>query len=174
MKQRSSPLPLLRAGAAAVVMALWIGCGDERTDPGEPSPEPEPEEPVGGDDKPGAPEGIEHSTVGRWTGTTGEGNWIEITITAEGTDCCQRYASGSARIAAPGSDTLEAEVVGLSQIASVFFNLRGSGATFYGQFSGEFVAETRLNGTIVGPEAFGEPRAGPFPAEGEAIQLNRD
>ena len=40
MKQRSSPLRLLRACVAAVVFALGIGCGDERTDPGEPSPEP--------------------------------------------------------------------------------------------------------------------------------------
>jgi hypothetical protein len=159
-------------------MALWIGCGDERTGPGEPSPEPEPAPepgPVGGDGKPSGPqEEIEHSTVGRWTGTTGEGNWVEVTITVEGTDCCSRFVNGSARIAAPGSDTLEADVVGLSQIGSVFFNLRGGGGTFYGQFSGEFVAETRLDGTIVGPEAFGDPPAGPFPAEGEMIQLSRD
>ena len=128
----------------------------------------------GGDDEPSGPEEIEHSTVGRWTGTTGEGNWIEIVITAEGTDCCSRFASGSARIAAPGSDTLGTEVVGLSQIGGVFFNLGGGGATFYGQFSGDFVAETRLDGTITGPEAFGEPPAGPFPAQGEGIQLNRD
>ena len=128
----------------------------------------------GGDDEPSGPEEIEHSTVGRWTGTTAVGNWIEVMITAEGTDCCSRFASGSARIAAPRSDTLETEVVGLSQIGGVFFNLGGGGATFYGQFSGEFVAETRLDGTIVGPEAFGEPPAGPFRVEGEAIQLNRD
>jgi len=127
-----------------------------------------------GDDDPGGPDELEHSTVGRWTGTTAGGNWLEIVITAEGTDCCSRFASGSARIAAPGADTLETEVTGLSQIGALFFNLGEGGATFYGQFSGEFVAETRLDGTIVGPEAFGEPPAGPFPAEGEAIQLNRD
>lgn len=156
-------------------MALWVGCGDQQTDPAEPSPEPQqPVEPVGGDDKPGSPEGIEYSTVGRWTGTTGEGNWIEITIAAEGTNCCSRFTNGSARIAAPESDTLQSKVAGLSQIHSLFFNLGGAGATFYGQFSGKFVAETRLEGTVVGPEAFGEPPAGPFAAEGEAVQLNRD
>ncbi len=127
-----------------------------------------------GDDEPSGPEEIEHTTVGTWTGTTAEGNWLEITITAEGTDCCSRFTVGSARLAGPGSDTLETEVSGLSQIGGVFFNLGGSGAAFYGQFSGEFVDETRLVGTITGPEAFGEPPAGPFPAEEEAIQLSRD
>ena len=128
----------------------------------------------GGDEEPGGPEEIEHSTVGRWTGTTAGGNWLELTITAEGTDCCSRFATGSARIAAPASDTLETETTGLSQTGGVFFNLGGGGATFYGQFSGEFVAETRLDGTIQGPEAFGEPAAGPFPAAGEEILLSRD
>lgn len=158
-------------------MVLWIGCGDDRTDPGGPSPEPQqpqPQEPVDGDDKGGDREGIEYSTVGRWSGTTEQGNWIEITIVAEGTNCCQRFTSGSARIAAPGSDTLETVVAGVSQPQSLFFNLGRAGATFYGQLTGQFVAENRLDGTIVGPEAFGEPPAGPFPAEGEAVRLDRD
>ena len=40
MKPGSPPFRLLRAGAGAIVIALWIGCGDERTEPNEPSPAP--------------------------------------------------------------------------------------------------------------------------------------
>ena len=125
----------------------------------------------GGD--PVDPEEVQHSTLGTWSGTTAEGVWVEAVITDEGVHCCL-VATGTGRLTAEEGDTLRLEVSGLVNPDEVLLNFKTENFTFIGQFKGQFADATTVGGVMSGPEAIGEPPAGPFPGEGVALQLRRD
>ena len=117
---------------------------------------------------------IVYSSVGTWTGAAAGGEWLEMTIVAEATGCCFRPASGHGRTAGPTGDTLTTTFSGFNTTTGVLFNLRSEGDSNLGQFTGHFSSRTSLVGVMVGPEAFGQPPAGPFHADSVVITLRRD
>jgi hypothetical protein len=127
-----------------------------------------------GDDGGSSPDPIHHSALGTWSGTTSEGNWVEAVITSE-SECCPTFVSGSGRIATPAADTIQVQLHGTNNSSRPYFNF-GSAVLggMYGQFSGTFSDAVTLDGLMLGPEGFGHPPLGPFPAEGEAIILRRE
>jgi hypothetical protein len=131
---------------------------------------------VGCSGEPAAPLEIQHSLRGTWTGVTADGISVEMRITNEGTECCLRAASGQGRIVSLDGDTIDAGLDGINQIDHVLLNFLGVGygQPMLGQFSGQFADGSRLEGLMIGPEAFGKPPAGPFGGDSVAIQLQRE
>jgi hypothetical protein len=121
-----------------------------------------------------APEEIQHSILGTWTGAVAPGILVEMQMTDEATGCCSRAASGNGRIVTTDGDTLHAILFGLNQTSRVFVGFGGAGDPMYGQFSGQFADAGTLEGVMIGPEAFGNPPAGPFGADSVAIRLHRE
>ena len=117
---------------------------------------------------------ILYSSVGTWTGTAAGGAWLEMTVITEATGCCFRLASGQGRTAGSVWDTLTMTFSGFNTTTGVLFNLRSDDDANLGQFTGQFSGNTSLVGVMLGPEAFGAPAAGPFPADSVAITLHRD
>jgi hypothetical protein len=64
-------------------------------------------------------------------------------------------------------------VSGLNQVQGVLMNFGGGVGPALGQFTGKFVGATRLVGVVLGPEAFGNPAAGPFAADSVPLELVR-
>jgi hypothetical protein len=116
---------------------------------------------------------IVYSTLGTWTGTTSDSVWVEVRIVAEDTDSHQRHSTGFVRMAARGGDTLGAAVRGTNEPDAVLLNFGTRPEMVLGLFSGRFSDGTSLEGVILGPESFGDPPAGPFPATSVDITLNR-
>jgi hypothetical protein len=131
---------------------------------------------VGCSGEPAAPAEIQHSLRGTWRGVTADGISVEMRITNEGTECCFRAASGQGRIVPPDGDTIDAGLLGTNQIDRVVLSFGGVGfgQPMLGQFSGQFADDSRLEGLMIGPEAFGKPPAGPFGGDSVAIHLQRE
>ena len=121
-----------------------------------------------------APEEIQHSILGTWTGATATRILVEIQMTDETTGGCSRAATGNGRIVTTENDTLHATLSGLNQTDQVYVNFGGAGNPMFGQFSGQFADANTLEGVMIGPEAFGNPPAGPFRADSASIQLHRE
>jgi len=128
---------------------------------------------TGCDGEPTANVPIVYSTLGTWAGTTSDCVWVEVRIAAEDTDSHQRHATGFVRMAARGGDTLGAAVRGTNEPDAVLLNFGTRPEVVLGLFTGRFSDEASLEGIILGPESFGDPPAGPFPATGVDITLNR-
>jgi len=85
----------------------------------------------------------------------------------------KRHATGFVRMAARGGDTLGAAVRGTNEPDAVLLNFGTRPEMVLGLFSGRFIDGASLEGVILGPESFGDPPAGPFPATSVDITLNR-
>lgn len=127
----------------------------------------------GGGDSGGIDE-ILYSSVGTWVGTAASGEWLEMTIFTEATGCCYRLASGQGRTAGTSGDTLTVTFFGSNASTGLLFNLRNAGDSSLGQFTGQFSGATNIVGVMVGPEAFGQPPAGPFHGDSVAITLRKE
>jgi hypothetical protein len=117
---------------------------------------------------------IVNSTMGTWIGITSDSVWVEVRIVAEDTDSQEHHSTGTVRVAAKAGDTLSAAVRGTNEPDAVLLNFGTRPEVVLGLFTGRFVDGASLAGVILGPESFGDPPVGPFPADGVDITLHRE